>query len=142
MADGRALVAIVALHRGMGAEERKTILMIVDLFCGDLPAQNGVTLRAVRSHFPLMDISVAILTGLADVGEYRLGMALDASHFFMHAAQGILGFAMVKLWDCSDGPPGRSRVAVFAGDGKRSVRTSSSLPLSGGSWNPRKLAAK
>jgi hypothetical protein len=33
LADGRALVTILALHRSMSAEERKTILVIVDLFC-------------------------------------------------------------------------------------------------------------
>ena len=135
-------MAVVALHRGVRAEKRKTILVIVDLSCGDLPAQNGVTLRAVCSHFPLMDIGVTILASFAHVGEYRLGVTLDASHFFMHTAQGILGLAVVKFRNGADGLPRCGRVAVLAGDGKRSVRTSSSLPLSGGRWNPRELAAK
>ena len=38
LADGRTLVAILALHGGVGAEQGKTILVIADLFCGDLPA--------------------------------------------------------------------------------------------------------
>lgn len=74
LADGRALVAIVALHSGMRPEERKTILVIVDLFYGNLPALNGVTLRAVRSHFSLMNVGMTILTSFAHVGEHRLGV--------------------------------------------------------------------
>ena len=38
LANGRTLVAILALHGGVGAEQGKTILVIADLFCGDLPA--------------------------------------------------------------------------------------------------------
>jgi hypothetical protein len=72
LADCRTLVAILALHGGVGAEQGKTILVIVDLSCGDLPAQNGVTLRAVGSHFPLVNVGVTILASFSDVGENRL----------------------------------------------------------------------
>ena len=47
LADGCTLVAILALHGGVCAEQGKAILVIADLLCGDLPAQNGMTLRAV-----------------------------------------------------------------------------------------------
>jgi hypothetical protein len=129
LADGRALVAILALHRRVGAEERKAVLVIVNLFCGNLPALNGVTLRAIRSHFPLVNIGVTILTGLSYISEYGLGMALYAWHLLMHSAKRILGLIVVEFRDCADWPPARGRVAILAGYGERAMRTASGHTL-------------
>jgi hypothetical protein len=86
LAYRRAFVAIFALHGGVSPQERKPILVIFHLLDGDIPALNGVALRAVRAHFSLVNVGVAILAILADVGEYRLDMALHALHLFVHAA--------------------------------------------------------
>jgi hypothetical protein len=83
LADGGAFVAIVALHGSMGAEEWETILVIIDLLYGNLPALNRVTLRAIRSHFSLVNIGVTILASLAHIREYRFGVATRAGHLFM-----------------------------------------------------------
>jgi hypothetical protein len=83
LADGGALVAIVALHGSMGAEEWETILVIVDLLYGDLPALHGVTLRAVCTHLSLVNIGVTILASLAHVGEYGLGVTPRTGHLLV-----------------------------------------------------------
>jgi hypothetical protein len=117
LADCRALVAILALHRGMRAQERKAILVIFYLLDGIVPALNGVALRAVGAHLPLVNVNVTILAVLPYVGEHGLDVALRALHFFVHAAQGVLGLVVVKLWNGSDGAPACCGVAVFARNG-------------------------
>ena len=125
----RALVAVLALHRGVCAEKRKAILVILNLLNGIVPTKNRVALRAVRPHFPLVNISVAILTVLAHVCKYRFYVALRALNFLVHAAQWIPCFIVIKFRDGADGAPASSGVAVLAGNGERSVRTTSGLPL-------------
>src|ERR1700731_1621967 len=125
----RALVAVLALHRGVSAEQREAILVIFDLLNGIIPTENGVALCAVRAHFPLVNIGVAILTIFAYVREYRFYVALRALNFLMHAAERISCFIVIKFRDGADGAPASSGVAVLAGNGKRSVGTTSGLPL-------------
>ena len=79
-------MAILALHRGVSAEKRETILVILNLLNGIVPTKNGVTLRAIRAHFALVNIGVAILTILPHIREYRFYVALRALHFLVHAA--------------------------------------------------------
>lgn len=139
LADSRALVAIVALHRRVRSEERKTVLMIIDLFDGDLPALNGVTLRAIRSHFPLVNIGMTILAGLSHVSEYGLGVALYARNLLMHSAKRILSFIVVEFRNCSNRSPACCRVAIFTGYGERAVRTASGHTLGDGRRNAGQL---
>src|ERR1700731_2460781 len=129
----RALVAVLALHRGVSAEQREAILVIFDLLNGIIPTENRVALRAVRAHFPLVNIGVAVLTVLAHVREYRFYVALRALNFLMHAAERISCFIVIKFRDGADGAPASSGVAVLAGNGERSVRTTRGLPL----WHGR-----
>jgi hypothetical protein len=96
---------------------------------GDIPALNSVALGAVRAHFSLVDVGVAILAILADVGEYWLDMALHALHFFVHSTKRVLGLAVIELRHGADGAPARSGVTVFTRNRKRTVRTASVLPL-------------
>jgi hypothetical protein len=125
----RALVAVLALHRGVRTEKRKAILVIFDLLNGIVPTENRVALRAIRAHFPLVNIGVAILTILAYVREYRFYVALRALNFLMHAAERISCFIVIKFRNGADGAPASSGVAVLAGNGERSVGTTSGLPL-------------
>ena len=125
----RALVAVLALHRGVSAEKREAILVIFNLLNGIIPAENRVALRAVRAHFPLVNVGVAILTIFAYVREYRFYVALRALNFLMHAAERISCFIVIKFRDGADGAPASSGVAVLAGNGERSVGTTSGLPL-------------
>ena len=119
----------LALHGGVSAEKRKAILVILNLLNGIVPTDNRVALRAVCAHFPLVNVGVAILTILAHVCEYRFYVALRALNFLVHPAQRIPCLVVIKFRDGADGAPASSGVAVLAGDGKRSVGTTSGLPL-------------
>ena len=103
--------------------------MIFHRLDGNIPALNRVALRTVRAHFSLVDVGVAVLAILADVGKYRLDMALHALHFFVHAAKRVLGLIVIELRYRPDGPPTRGGMAVLAGNVQRAVRTTSALPL-------------
>ena len=130
------------MHRSMRTKKRKSVLVIVDLLNGDLPSRNGVTLCAVRSHFPLVNISMTILTILADVGEYRFGVALRTRHFLMQTPERIFGLIVVEFRNCTDRPPTRRGVAVFAGYSEGTVRATSGDALSGQGRNPGQLPGK
>jgi len=129
LTNSRALVTVFALNGGVRAQQRKAILVIFYLLDGDVPALNRVALRAVRAHFSLVNVSVAVLAVFANVCEYRLDVTLHALHFFVHAAKRILGLVVIELRHSADGAPTRGVVAVLAGNRKRSVRTSSGLTL-------------
>lgn len=122
-------MAIVTLQRRVGSQQWEAILVIFYLLYGDIPALHRVTLRAIRAHFSLMDVRVAILAILAYIRENRLHVALRAFHFFVHASQRIFSFIVIKFRNGLDRPPCRGCVTVFTGDRERSVRTASSLPL-------------
>lgn len=138
----RALVAVFALYSGVRSQQWEAILVIFHLLDGDIPALNGVALCAVRAHFSLVDVGVAVLAILSDVGKDGLAVALHALHLFMHAAKRILGFVVIELRHGADRPPARSVVAVLARNRKWSVRTSRGLTLRGvclsGSRQPNK----
>ena len=116
--------------------------MIFHLLDGDVPTLNRVTLRAIRPHLPLVNVSVAILAVLPHVSEHWLDVALRALHFFMHAAKGILGLVVVELRNGADGTPARGSVAVFTRYGKGTVRTSSGFPLRRGCRRTSRLPGK
>lgn len=132
LSHGRAFVAIVALHSRVSAQERKTILVILHLLDGDIPALDRMALRAISAHLSLVNVSVTILAILTNRGEDRFGVALRALHLFVHAAQRILGLIVVELRNCSDGTPACRGMAVLAGNIQGTVRTSGGLPL--GQW--------
>lgn len=84
--DRRALMTVFALQGCVRSQKREAVLVILDLLHGDIPALNGVTLRAIRAHLSLVHVRVAILTVLTYVCENGLHVALRALHFFMHTA--------------------------------------------------------
>lgn len=123
LSNRRALVAIVALHRGMSTEQRKTILVLLDLVDGNLPAINRVTLRAIGAKFSQVNIRMAIGAVLPDVGEDRLRMAFQTANFLVLPTQRISGFVVIEFQHRSYRTPGRRGVTVFARNRQRSVRT-------------------
>lgn len=122
-------VTVFALHCGVRPQQWKAVLVILHLLDGVIPALHRVALRTIRAHLPLVDVDVTILAVFAHVGEHGLDVALRALHFFVHAAQGILGFVVVELRNSADGAPTRGSVAVFARNIQGAMRTSSGLPL-------------
>ena len=124
-------MAIFALHSGVSSQQRKTILVIFHSLDVNIPALNSVALRAVGAHLPPVNVVVAVLAILADVCEDWLGVALQARHFFVHAAKRILGVVVIELRYGPDGTPTRGEVAVLARNGKWPVRATGCLLLWG-----------
>ena len=69
-----------------------------------------------------MNVGVAVGALGADVGKYRLGVALLAGDAFVQPAQRKFGSVVIELGNRSDGFPARNRVAVLAGDIQVAVR--------------------
>jgi hypothetical protein len=97
LADRGTLVAILALHCGVSPEKWEAILVFFNLLDGHIPSEDGVALRAIRTHLPPVNIGVTILTVLARVREYRLDVALGALHLLVHTAKWILSLVVIEL---------------------------------------------
>ena len=99
------LVALIALHGGVSAQQWKPVLMIADLLHRDIPALHGVALRTVRAHLTSVNVCVAIGAVLANVGEYGFYVALRTVHFFVHSAQRIFCLVVIEFGDRADRAP-------------------------------------
>jgi len=97
LAHGRVLVTRIAVHRGVRADQWKTIDVLVDLLNRNIPALYGVALLAVSAHLPLVNVRVAVRALGAHVREDQLGVALRTAQALMHAAQGILRGVVIKF---------------------------------------------
>lgn len=96
--------------------------MIANRIDIDKPAVDGVAVLAGSAELAAMDISMAISALLTDVSKNFLYVARITCDILVHAAQRILGFAIVvELDGLADGRPARGGMAVFACDGKRPV---------------------
>ena len=122
-------MAIIALHRGVRTQQWKTILVVFQLLNGNVPPLNRVTLRTIRTHPSLMDVLMAILAVFSHVGEYRFYVALRAFHFFVHAAQGITGFRVIKFRNRANGTPACGGMTVLARNRQGPVRALGGLSL-------------
>jgi len=118
-----SLVALLAGHGRVRAKQREAILVILHLLHGNVPALDGVALLTIRTHLPAVNIRVAVGAILSHVGEDWLYVALNARHFFVHAAQRIVRLVVIKLRHRADRAPARRRVTVFARNRQRPVRT-------------------
>ena len=118
----------------MRPEKREAILVILHLLHRDIPSLHGVALGAIRAHLAAMNIGMAIGAVLADIREYRLNVARDAFHFFVHPAQGIAGFVVIEFRNSAYRTPGRCGVAVLARNGQRTMRIARGFLLSVAAW--------
>jgi len=124
-----ALVAFRAFHGSVRAKQRETILVIVYLLRGDVPALHGMALGAVGSKLAAVNVGVAVGAILADICENGLHVALGAGHFFVHATERVLGPAVIKLRHRTYGSPTGRGVTVFTGNGQRAMRIARGLIL-------------
>ena len=121
--SGRCLfVAVFALHSRVRSEQREAVLVILHLLDSNVPTLNCVTLRAVRSHLPPMNVLVAIGTILPHVPENRLHMALHTRHLLVQSTQWIVRFVVIEFRHRADGAPAGCSVTVLTGYGERPVR--------------------
>jgi len=129
LAVGRALVAGIAIDGGVGPGQREAIIVLLDLLNRNLPSAHGVARLAVRSQLPLVNIGVAVLAALADVGEHRLHVALRAGHGRVHTAQWISSLIVIEFWDGANRFPSGGGVTILAGGVQISVRTVRAVSL-------------
>lgn len=116
MTDSCALVAGLARHRGVRAEQREAVLVIFHALRGDIPALHGVALVAIGAHLTAVNVRVTIGAIFPHVGKNRLGVALRAWHLFVHAAKPVIGLVVIEFGNRADGAPAAGGVAVFAGN--------------------------
>lgn len=91
-----------------------------------------MALGAVLAELSAMNVGVTIGAVLANVGEYRLGVAPRAGNFFMHAAKRVTRGVVVEFGNGTNGDPAGVGVAIFTGNVEWAVRTSARLSLGGG----------
>lgn len=123
LAVGCALVAGIAVDRGVSAGQGKAIVVLLHLLNRNCPAANRMALRAIRAQLPFMNIGVAVLAAQAYVREYRFHVTLDAGHGLVHAAQRIPCLVVIEFGDGADRLPRTGRVAVLARNIQITVRT-------------------
>lgn len=131
LANRGALVAILALHCGVRTEQRETILVLLDLVDGNLPAINRVALRAIGAELPQVNVRMAVRAIFSHVGEHRLRVAFQTANFLVLSTQRISGFVVIEFQHRAYGTPGRRGVTVFARNRQRPVRTADIGFLSG-----------
>lgn len=119
---GSSFVAGGAVQHRMGPEQRKTILVLVDLLHGNLPAFHAVTLLTICPKLAFMNVGVTIGALVTHVGEHRLDMTLRATDPLMHATQREPGLVMVELGHVANRLPAAHGVAILARDIERAVR--------------------
>ena len=132
-------VAFLALHGSMRTQQGEAIHVVFDLLDGNVPALHRVTLLAVRPHLAAMDVLMAVGAILADVGEHRLDVTLNAIHFFVHTAKRVFCFAVVEFGNGANRPPTSGGVTVLARHGqRRSMGVASGLLLGLRCWGGRR----
>jgi hypothetical protein len=117
------LMAGIAVYGRVRADQGKAVLMFVDVMDRHLPAAVTVAQVTLRSIFPPVNVGVAVLALLTDVGKGQVDVAILAGHFGVQPTQGKPGFAMIKFRRTADGRPARRGVAVLAGDLQVAMRT-------------------
>jgi hypothetical protein len=60
-AGGAVFVASIAVDGGVGAGQRESIVVLLNVFNRDLPSPHCVALLAVGAQLPLVNIGMAIL---------------------------------------------------------------------------------
>jgi len=123
-------VAPFAFDRGVRAKQRKEIAVIADLLFGSEPALHDVALGAIRAEFAQVNIGMAIVAILANIGKHRLRMTLRARKFFVPAAKREFCLIVVESGTPENRAPAGSRMAILARNRQRAMRLRSRVPLS------------
>src|SRR5215469_36063 len=114
LADRAHLVAGIAIHCRMRADQGKTILMLVDVVNRNLPAVGVVAECALSAVFPPMQIRVAVLALHRRIAENESLMAIGALYFCVPSAQRKLRVRMVELQLGTERFPALGRMTLLA----------------------------
>lgn len=116
LANRADLVAGVAVNGRMSADQRKSILMLIDVVNGNLPPIGVVAEVTLGAILAAMQIGVAVLALDGGVAEIEILVAVDALHFRVPATQRKLGFRMVEFKFGAQRLPALSAVTLLAPD--------------------------
>ncbi len=100
----------------MSSDQRKAVLVLIDLLYGNLPATNTVALFARSAELTLVNVRVAIGALRSYIAEHRLGVALRAVDAFVHASQGKVRLIVIELHVSTNGLPPAHRMAILTGN--------------------------
>jgi hypothetical protein len=109
--NGPHLVAGIAIRDCVRANERESILVLVDVMDGNLPTIAVVAQLAFRTVFASMQIGVAILALVGSICEFEIGMAVAACHSRVSSAKRKTGARMIEFDLSLDHLPIRGGVA-------------------------------
>jgi hypothetical protein len=101
--NGGVLMALVAFHDSMRAQQRKSVEVLLNRLSGHLPAKNCVALGAVASELAAVHVRVTIRTILPHISEDRLDVALRAGDFLVQPAERIARRVVVEFGDRPNG---------------------------------------
>ena len=99
----------------MRANQRKAILMILDVIDRDLPTLDAVAVFAVGPELAHVNVCVTVAAMRADIGEHQRRMAFRTAHVLVHTAQRIASLVVIELGQRADRLPTRVGMAVLAG---------------------------
>lgn len=97
----------------MSADQRKAVLVPIDVVNGNLPAVWVVAEFALCSILAAMKISVAILTLVRDVAEIKISVAIHALHYRVTPTQREPGLRMFEFEFGPDWLPALSAVTLL-----------------------------
>ena len=116
LAVGSILVTGITIHRGVGASQRKAVVVLLNILDGHAPSPDRVALLAIRAQLALVNVSVTVLAPRSDVRKHRLHVALRARNVLVHAPQRVVGLVVIEFGDGADGLPGLCGVAILTGN--------------------------
>jgi hypothetical protein len=97
------LVTGIAVDRRVRPDQRESVLMLIDVVDRHLPsgvAMAEITLGAVLSA---MDIRVAVLTLISDLGERQIAVAILATKTLVHPTQREASLPVIELQNVATG---------------------------------------
>jgi hypothetical protein len=110
----RAPVTGIASERGVGAEQRETIPMVLNRARVYAPAQNCMTVLALRSELALVKIGMAIRAPSTSFGKNFRYVARITRYILVHPTKLEVGFGiMIKLDLRAKRGPARGGVTVL-----------------------------
>jgi hypothetical protein len=100
----------------MCADERKTILMLIDVVNRYLPAICVVAQFAFRAILPAMQVRMAVLTFFWHVAEVEVGVTINALYYRVATAQREPRLGVLELHFLPQRLPSLLRVTLLTGN--------------------------
>lgn len=137
LSNGARPMARIAVRDSMGADQRKAVLVRVNVFERHLPTADLVAEVALCPVSSTVNVGMAILTVTANTSEHGMGVAFRASDCYVQASQWIASFAVIKVGFLADRLPGGGGVAIVTSNLHRAMRTKIGVRIGGVLWCAR-----